>query len=104
MTHTPGPWVLEKVSATEIGVRVHGSVVSGYATVIDTDWTTRAQQLEQEANARLIAAAPELLNELRVTVRRLELCIRHSGSTREFAEAATAQTWELIRRIEEGPS
>ena len=55
---------------------------------------------EAEANARLIAAAPELLLALRVTLRRFEACLRNSGTGREFIDAATQKDWDLIAKAE----
>ncbi|MBU6190660.1 MAG: hypothetical protein KGR68_15195 [Betaproteobacteria bacterium] len=63
--HTPGPWVLEN--------RGYKFIVSkpgdGYITrdVCRMDASTMSA-FAQEANARLIAAAPELLEALRVFV------------------------------------
>lgn len=59
--HTPGPWALEDHAWTSI-VSKPGN---GYITrnVCRLDASTMAA-LEQRANARLIAAAPELLDAL----------------------------------------
>ena len=64
--HTPGPWQLERLTGCDhdIGIRVTGSLVSGYAAFVRTYWPHPDQKAEQEANARLIAAAPELLEAL----------------------------------------
>lgn len=52
-THTPGPWAIEEGDReTHI---VGGEAILAYCP----DWPCAPQ--EQEANARLIAAAPELL-------------------------------------------
>jgi hypothetical protein len=65
MTHTPGPWLRESEINSE------GSdwilVTKDYAEIVDlrlADGLVVSEQ-EQEANARLISAAPELLNALR---------------------------------------
>lgn len=64
--HTSGPWKLERLTGDHnVGVRVAGPVVSGYTAFINTRWPHAEQRIEQEANARLIAAAPELLEALR---------------------------------------
>lgn len=57
--HTPGPWSNERIwdtPETRIHARVNGGVPVALAEVF-TMWNVG----EKEANARLIAAAPELL-------------------------------------------
>ena len=66
MTHTPGPWTYRKskkhyhVEAVA-SVRDYGSSITTvrHVTNSDTGWTS-------ETNARLIAAAPELLEALQL--------------------------------------
>ena len=55
--HTKGPWELQKITG---GYRI---ITGGkYTMNLDGPWYPSAEQLEAfEANARLIAAAPELL-------------------------------------------
>lgn len=55
MKHTPGPWVHEVYKGK---YDVHGEPGTGYV----------AKNIDREANARLIAAAPELLEILKVLV------------------------------------
>ena len=63
--HTRGPWKLERLTGDNgIGIRVTGPVVSGYTAFIRTRWAHENQRIEQEANAQLIAAAPDLLDAL----------------------------------------
>src|SRR5690349_6978861 len=68
--HTPGPWTAERVliktsAYNEVGYVCHGS------TVVAQTWTPgngaphHAQVEETLANARLIAAAPEMLEALK---------------------------------------
>lgn len=61
MKHTPGPWIIEKR-------------VNTFSFVINSDnprkciadsWDINTGPIETEANARLIAAAPELLEALK---------------------------------------
>lgn len=66
--HTPGPWVTQQLKTrfeTLIWRAEHHSVL--LATV---------HGLNHEANARLIAAAPKLLAELRAAVSRMESMMR----------------------------
>jgi predicted metalloendopeptidase len=68
MSYTPGPWKLEenpnwKVNPFSITVRKPG-VLSTAVAKIPTRMTVPPQ--EQKANARLISAAPDLLEALKV--------------------------------------
>lgn len=66
-THTPGPWELSPRRDREGAFRV---IRDGYAVAIVTlrgSSPASPQYHEQDANARLIAAAPDLLDVLRVT-------------------------------------
>lgn len=56
--NTPGPWSVDRYS-TGNSRRIVVNGTSGM--VADLDWNSHA---ENDANARLIAAAPELLNML----------------------------------------
>jgi hypothetical protein len=77
MTHTPGPWLRESEINSE------GSdwilVTKDYAEIVDLrlDDGLVVSEQEQEANARLIAAAPELLAALRFVLPTLENAARH---------------------------
>lgn len=69
--HTQGEWKIETLESNYekrgrlIGIRVAGESVSGYAAKVNTQWPQDNQIIEQEINARLIAAAPTLLEEVR---------------------------------------
>lgn len=74
--HTPGPWILDydKGTTQDILSRKHG----GICTV------RRAGRHDNEtfaANARLIAAAPELLSALRQTLDALEIAHEYASKT-----------------------
>lgn len=59
--HTPGIW-------EAIGTAVHST--SGREIVFGAHMTRGADKVEQRANAKLIAAAPELLEALQVLLKR----------------------------------
>lgn len=73
-SHTPGPWFLEDDPAPAANI---GHVGSSDQTICTT-WTDNAQ-----ANARLIAAAPELLAALK------DLC----GADRDDLNDGTSSVW-----------
>lgn len=61
--HTPGPWIVY-TTATGI-VRVHGPLYTlATAESLEDGINNAARHKEREANARLIAAAPTLLEAL----------------------------------------
>jgi len=61
-THTPGPWALSQAHGFSSGQPRNSYTISG---VCGTGATTPNPNVsENEANARLIAAAPELLDAL----------------------------------------
>jgi hypothetical protein len=73
--HTPGPWVGS--------ANVHGLVHQRnkpYNIVVDLQWPQLMTATEIDANARLIAAAPELLEELEYIVEMLANGAMPSGS------------------------
>lgn len=58
-THTPGPWIIEEVDDGQAVISAESKKWIDFARVwVVTDGST---DKEGEANARLIAAAPELL-------------------------------------------
>ena len=61
MTHTPGPWELIELG---YGISVGNVAWIGFGTAHSRE--------EHAANARLIAAAPELLKELKAIVAGIE--------------------------------
>lgn len=92
-SHTPGPWeVLEEGAAWHDG---HAVCVYDDANIrLDIAYTTRGWgDEEQEANARLIAAAPDLLLACRRMVDRLgTFGSLHESLTDEAAEAIQKAT------------
>lgn len=61
MTHTPGPWNIGKYPINDYAYAVYGKDNSKIAQLEKFD---QQYQEEEEANANLIAAAPELLEAL----------------------------------------
>ena len=91
MKHTPGPWHVKHWPASANGIIPEAfSIEPGIARIYDGD--------TKEANARLIAKAPELLDALRDLVNRAD--------NTEVAGAGysldTAWAHGLLHYIEEG--
>ncbi len=61
MRHTPGPWAF--IVPDGVSVR-HPQVYSDTGPVCNATWLGDGRLKELEANARLIAAAPDLLEAL----------------------------------------
>lgn len=71
MSHTPGPWQIMPEECDRTYIRIRGSLLGGrykIANVITPIYTgvERKESDETRANARLIAAAPELLEALKL--------------------------------------
>lgn len=75
--YTPGPWHVAPMSPTWVGTKYSEHIAS-------TDTFDTEDEDEQKANARLIAAAPELLEALIAITNQLE----RIGDTREHKDGA----------------
>jgi hypothetical protein len=73
-THTPGPWNIE-YPFSEPGVYVAGPNTGLIAKLYEPDacMFNKDSKVSREANARLIAAAPELLEALKTVAEHLRL-------------------------------
>jgi hypothetical protein len=111
--HTPGPWAAVKHYSDSVSVVdsqgfehvevVNTAILLGYAEKLGIDhWgyspdaSREISDEEQAANARLIAAAPDLLSALQRTLRALDLAlawkpVRDASETIGEAQAAIAK-------------
>lgn len=64
--HTPGPWsVVYEHPYTYVQERAHGNYLAQISHINDTyEFDSPLSSLEEQANARLIAASPDLLKAL----------------------------------------
>ena len=62
--HTPGPWMITREYQSPASIEARDTFGGALAKVYLTDPQTRRRTPEYLANARLIAAAPELLHLL----------------------------------------
>lgn len=83
--HTPGPWVVRTIDQSLATVETQdGRYIIGNAGQLRADdW--RTDHIERKANARLIAAAPELLEAL------VDVMFRHVPFENKSAYAAKAR-------------
>ena len=87
--HTPGPWTLEP-SCIRGGDRSRSLVICGPGRV---SGRSPAEHGEDEANARLIAAAPELLQACREALADLE------GYLAEWETDPALETVQELRAV-----
>ena len=59
--HTPGPWMLERVNTNELWIVNKQNKIASIIYPL-------SEKVEQETNARLIAAAPDLLRCLKYCI------------------------------------
>ena len=80
--HTPGPWKIERLSIGSRGGSNTCWMIGPMDACIYDDWRPRANgisEAENEANARLIAAAPDLLAALENIRDTIESCYIAGG-------------------------
>ncbi len=99
--HTPGPWQIGKTDATALRVYApHGQTTrSDLATVKLYGTGADAAIDEAEANARLIAAAPEMLEALRWAIPAL---VNHTGRGCKITDEAFARIEAAIAKATGG--
>ncbi len=88
--HTPGPWVVVGSRTKYVEARLVGSLMQEVAACGPT-LADEGYGQQQEANARLIAAAPDLLEALKALLERYALAIGNEGIECYQARAAIAK-------------
>jgi len=91
--HTPGPWEWDR--ALEI---THDGGLRRIADVADHTGVESMPETRWQANALLMAAAPELLAALEDIVPQFESRIIWSGSNPEYAAAVTSEARAAIAK------
>ena len=96
VAHTPGPWKIDPRYSAEPVQEVYAAdglvaaTYSGGVGVVDADPHRRLTAAQTRANARLIAAAPDLLDELSRSQAALDAALRWiADNAREVNGAAT---------------
>ncbi|MGJ3353473.1 hypothetical protein [Providencia sp. Je.9.19] len=88
--HTPAPWLTDR-NNTHTGqiATVHGCENNSWVEIWSTNWPE--SESVQEANANLIAAAPELLSEL-IRLRNIVASYKQdSGDNLDITDAVIAK-------------
>ena len=96
--HTPGPWIHEAGPDASIGTvysEIHGAIAQAQPTTQAPTGTKEMHEI-RNANARLIAAAPDLLEALEELVQRRKSVVEQTGrgtiegSDNRYTKAVTA--------------
>lgn len=99
MKHTPGPWMIAETNQDDEQISAEVHAPSGYIAsvlrILD-DESTPEDIAEHLANARLIAAAPELLEALEAIM--LHIRILKSRDPSILDDVLTAVAEEVIRK------
>lgn len=90
-THTPGPWTVDGGYIMG-GTPTNGEGLKTYALYVADCRISSAYRIheEQQANARLIAAAPDLLAALQGCIKVMQCADELSSNARFWIEEATA--------------
>lgn len=115
--HTPGPWWIDDLDDE---IEIVGNVENAERFGVKGDWTvatvdaseTEAETLNPQANARLIAAAPELLEDAqayREVARNaisdlyaiMMISTSHPQDIYDFALACRKSHWERLEAIDD---
>jgi hypothetical protein len=92
--HTPGPWQAVTNDTGAFAIESDGDLTAVICQ--RADWPSRKD--ESLANARLIAAAPDLLEALQECATRLEKAGIFGGSHPEYAAEAVRKYRDLITK------
>ena len=87
---TKGNWILSKYSPTDFGVHSDEGRGNDIALV-------RGSDEEAEANAKLIAAAPEMLEALQKANVELAKFYAHTDRPDKVSEKTTCEVWQLVK-------
>lgn len=88
MNHTPAPWTIRTDSEDPQAINIRSESVPFVASV----WGDGGPSFKQAANARLIAAAPDLLAALQKLVRAID------RAPANFADGLADQAREVIAK------
>lgn len=89
--HTPGPWEVKPVEKDGDYLRIRGTCLGGVYTIANVPVFENVSDPEVMANANLIAAAPEMLEALKMILDDVFGYLAIDLATREFAEMAIAK-------------
>jgi hypothetical protein len=93
MSHTPGPWMIADGSQYRVlsVARDESGDITRCVYICDTANNAKTRTPENKANARLIAAAPELLESLRNVLEDMHAEWSMHGGTHQMVREAIAK-------------
>jgi hypothetical protein len=95
--HTPGPWRIEGQFDAEVSIEIRSATD---VTICELEPFIENWEVEDIANARLIAAAPELLQNLRRVLTagdRLDMSVKEN---RDRFDEAIRDAWKAVTKAE----
>lgn len=95
MSFTPGPWFTTGTMTKYVEARIDGGLIQEIAAVGPTA-ADNGYGAQQEANGRLIAAAPELLEALEAMIRHSDKLGRQGDVYRAAKRAITKARGEGV--------
>lgn len=102
--HTPGPWAFDGDNAVmaDVGANICTVSMAGDFPCIDDDEGDNRINVDIEctANARLIAAAPELLEALTEALQTLQIASRQLSEDHRMVLSGRRWGWRTIAKIE----
>ena len=100
--YTPTPWHITEYGTNKDGTPKHYGVVRGEVTIANLGTSTRQNAIEMDANARLIAAAPDMHEALWVFAHGYEKWNKGREGGEDDLHYAAKQIKELLAKIEGG--
>lgn len=97
MNHTPAPWTIRTDSEDPQAINIRSESVPFVASV----WGDGGPSFKQAANARLIAAAPDLLAALQNALDRFESIPAHQDEAGIYRHAAAIAKTAIAKAIGE---
>jgi len=97
--HTPGPWFTKREGSST--VYVEARIGGGYLQEVAACGPTAAGRQQQDANARVIATAPLLLEAIKINLELLEKVNPFKGQE-ELLRIVLTMNRELIAKAEGG--
>ncbi len=99
--HTPGPWTIKNIQEVETGCTLRGSPYY-FMEILDNEKIEILRASLSEADARLIAAAPQMLEALKAVIGHGYYEPKHPAGQDEVSKSAIALVRSAIAKAEGG--
>jgi len=101
MKHTPGPWIVNTATPTTVEQPSGGTIAVTYQSV--PNYRRLPTKEQAYANARLIAAAPDMLEALELVMETYCLYIDFTRETEQMRKARTLVGYAIDKAKGEKP-